>query len=863
MWEGKFVSKSRRRGSVARLMLRKISGSCLLVLLLPGSGHAQHDANQPSSSEKQNVVALNEPATNSKVLPSGIEVRVGKSLLRVEALRDEVLRVRVAEDGVLAEDASWAVLPEARTSRVRVTSEQDSASVGFRTAALRVRIDRVSTRLTVSDLRGHILQSDAVGWPVEFHGSSYQIYKHMPEAEHYFGLGDKVGPLDRRNRCFSLWNTDFFRFQESDDPIYKSIPFFITLNAGRSLGVLLDSTWRSNFDFGQGVRDVYSFGAEGGSPDYYIIYGPEPKKVIETYAWLTGKPPLPPLWAFGYQQSRYTYETEARVREIANRLRADRIPSDAIFLDIDFQQNHRPFTVDTQNFPHFEQMIADLRKEEFHVVAITDLHIADLPSAGYQPYDSGMAGNHFVRNADGSVYVGVVWPGPSVFPDFTEKNSREWWGTLYKQFVRQGVSGFWNDMNEPSIFKVPSKTMPLTVQHRIEEPGFRSRTAVHAEIHNVYGMENSRATYEGLLKLDPVDRPFVLTRATYAGGQRYAVTWTGDNTSSWNHLRLTIPMILNLGLSGFGMVGADVGGFVGTPKPELLTKWVEIAAFQPIDRNHTNKGSGNKEPWVYGPEQEAIQRRYIEERYRLLPYLYTTAEEMTGTGLPILRPLFLEFPNAMLDDAPVDVSAGNQFLVGPSLLVAPPLFPEQPDDYTATLPGDNWFEYWTGTPVAAKFFSETTGALAVPIHPTLETLPVFVRGGAILPMQPLVQSTSERPDGPLTLRVYPGADCRGSLYLDDGSTFDYLKGGYLRLHFSCEQTATGWKVNVSAREGQYKPWWNAIQITLFGWDWPDAQVSLEGTPLTTGARVDPGHHSITVEIPDSEKGESIAFNAKN
>ena len=236
---------------------------------------------------------------------------------------------------------------------------------------------------------------------------------------------------------------------------------------------------------------------------------------------------------------------------------------------------------------------------------------------------------------------------------------------------------------------------------------------------------------------------------------------------------------------------------------------------------------------------------------------------MTATGLPILRPLFLEFPNAMLDDAPVDVSAGNQFLVGPSLLVAPPLFPEQPDDYTATLPGDNWFEYWTGTPVAAKLFNKTTGALAVPIHPTLETLPVFVRGGAILPMQPLVQSTSERPDGPLTLRVYPGADCRGSLYLDDGSTFDYLKGGYLRLHFSCEQTATGWKVNVSAREGQYKPWWNAIQITLFGWDWPDAQVSLEGTPLTTGARVDPGHHSITVEIPDSEKGESIAFNAKN
>jgi alpha-glucosidase len=864
MWQGKSVGRVCLEGSAKRVMLRKTLGSCLLALvLLPCSGYARDDSNQASNPTNEKVIFLSGPVAESKALPSGIEARVGKSLLRVEALRDDVLRVRMAENGVLAEDASWAVLAESRTSRIKVTREDDDAGVGFRTGALRVHINRASTRLTVSDLQGHVLLGDAAGWPVEFHGSSYRIYEQMPEAEHYFGLGDKVGSLDRRNRCFTLWNTDFFRFQESDDPIYKSIPFFLTLNGGRSIGVLLDSTWRSNFDFGQGIRDVYSFGAEGGSPDYYIIYGPEPKKVVETYAWLTGKPPLPPLWAFGYQQSRYTYETEARVREIANRLRADKIPSDAIYLDIDFQQKNRPFTVDKQNFPHFEQMIADLRKQDFRVVTITDLHIAKAPSADYYPYDSGMAGDHFVKNADGSVYVGEVWPGPSVFPDFTQTNSREWWGTLYKQFVSEGVSGFWNDMNEPSIFKVPSKTMPLTVRHRIDEPGFQSRIATHAEIHNVYGMENSRGTYEGLLKLDPLHRPFVMTRASYAGGQRYAVTWTGDNTSSWNHLRLTTPMILNLGLSGFGMVGADVGGFAGTPKPELLTKWMEIAAFQPIDRNHTNKGAGNKEPWVYGLEQEAIQRRYVEERYRLLPYLYTTAEEMTRTGLPILRPLFLEFPKATLEDAPVDVSAGNQFLVGSSLLVAPPLFPEQPDDYKVTLPGDNWFDYWSGTAVDVKFFNTATDALAVPIHPTLEDLPVYVRGGSIVPMQPLVQSTAERPDGPLTLRVYPGADCQGALYLDDGSTFDYQKGAFLRLHFSCAKTANGWKVNVSAREGQYKPWWNAIRITLFGWGSPDAQISTGGTSLSASGHVDPEHHSVTVEIPDSEKGEIVEFNATN
>ena len=616
-------------GSVpVRVMVGKALVFSLLMLLLGRSSHTRSNlaAYLSAGHETKPVVALTNPVSGSKALPSGIEVQSGQSLLRVEALRDDVLRVRVAENGVLAEDASWAVLPEARNHRVNVFPEEDAQSVGFHTAALRVQIGRSATRLMVFDLKGNVLQSDAVGWPVEFHGASYRIYKHMPEAEHYFGLGDKAGPLDRRNQCFSLWNTDYFGFQESGDPIYKSIPFFLTLNAGRSIGVLLDSTWRSSFDFGQGEMDVYSFGAEGGAPDYYVLYGPEPKKVIETYAWLTGKPPLPPLWALGYQQSRYSYETETRVREIAARLRADRIPADALYLDIHFQQKNRPFTVNTETFPHFAEMVADLRKEEFHVVAITDLHIADLPSAGYKPYDTGISGNHFVKNADGSVYVGEVWPGPSVFPDFTQKSVRDWWGTLYKQFVSEGISGFWNDMNEPSVFKVASKTMPLTVQHRIEEPGFRDRVATHLEIHNIYGMENSRATYEGLLKIDPNHRPFVLTRATYAGGQRYASTWTGDNTSSWNHLRLATPMILNLGLCGFGLTGADVGGFAGTPRPELLTKWMEIGTFQPIDRNHTNKGSGNKEPWVYGPEQEAIQRRYLEERYRLLPYLYTAVE---------------------------------------------------------------------------------------------------------------------------------------------------------------------------------------------------------------------------------------------
>jgi alpha-glucosidase len=519
--------------------------------------------------ERSHVVEPLSPPENPpaiKVLSNGIEVRSGKIVLQVLALRDDVLRIRQSTNGELPEDASWAVPQAIRQQAVNVTPETTDNACGFHTKALRVRIELGTLRLSVTDLEGHVLQEDATGWPLDSHGNEFRVYKKMPDDEHYFGLGDKVGPLDRRGQSFRLWNTDTFGFQESTDPIYKSIPFFITMRAGRSMGFLLDNTWSTSFDFGRIERTLYSFGAEGGPIDYYVFYGPDPKQVLRTYAWLTGSPPLPPLWSFGFQQSRYSYETESRVREIASRLRSDKIPSDVLYLDIDYQKANRPFTVDTDRFPHFEQMISDLKGDNFHVVVITDLHIARLPNAGYLPYDSGIAGDHFVKNPDGSTYVGTVWPGPSVFPNFTQQKTRAWWGTLYKDFLSEGVAGFWNDMNEPSVFLTPSKTMPDNVQHRIDEPGFRPRTAIHLEIHNVYGMENSRATYEGLLKLNPDLRPFVLTRATYPGGQRYAATWTGDNTSSWNHLRLTTPMLLNLGLSGFGLSGADVGGFIGTPQ---------------------------------------------------------------------------------------------------------------------------------------------------------------------------------------------------------------------------------------------------------------------------------------------------------
>jgi alpha-glucosidase len=807
-------------------------------------------------------------ATSVSYLPNGIELRDGSASELITALQDNVLRVRMTRQGSMPEDASWAVLPQARESSVSVTQATTSDHYGFRTKSLIVEIDKKSLCLTIRDLAKDILQQDAA--PVRFDGSSFRVSKVMPLDEHYFGLGDKTGPLDRREQAFSLWNTDAYRFQESTDPLYKSIPFFQTYRRGVALGIFLDDTWRTSFDFGKEQPDIYSFGGTNGPLNYYIFYGPTPKQVVEEYAWLTGRPPLPPLWSLGFQQSRYSYTPQSRVLEIAHQLRSDRIPADAIYLDIGFQYKNWPFTVNPKTFPDFSGMISQLRKENFHVVAITDLHIAKQPGQNYAPYDSGNAGDHFLKNPNGSVYTGDVWPGPSVFPDFTRQLTREWWGTLYREFHKDGIEGFWNDMNEPSIFMSPTKTMPLDVVHRIEEPGFASRTATHAEIHNVYGMENSRATFEGLLAIDPNLRPFVLTRATYAGGQRYAATWTGDNSSTWNHLGLSTSMLENLGISGFAFAGADVGGYAGTPPIDLLTKWLEIAAFQPIDRDHTEEGSGAQEPWIGGPQQEAIRRHFIEERYRLMPYLYTLAEEASRTGLPLIRPLFLEFPNAAPDGHPLDIDAASsgEFLLGSDILVAPSPWPEQLDNYFAEFPSENWYDYWTGEKIkpsappsnpAQQEVHTARGPVMLQLSPELASLPVFARGGSILPIEPLVQSTNETPQGALTLRIYRGGNedkCSGTLYLDDGKTYAYRTGAFLRMLFSCQTSADGVHLILSPHEGSYPAWWKQIRAEFYGWNAQRATIlSNDGDPKQIS--VTPLPHGVSVTIADDGKGTDL------
>ena len=349
--------------------------------------------------------------TGSRMLADGIEIRSGAAVMQITALRDDVVRVRVGPAGQLPEDASWAVLPSSRTATVSVTPESSGTAVGFKTAELHVAVHKDPFGIAVTDNEGHVILQDLPGRPIEYHGTSFRVYMKSPAEEHYFGLGDKPGPLDRRNEAFTDWNTDAFGWQASTDPIYKSIPWFITFNKGVCAGIYFDNTWRASFDFNKEYRDGYSFGSEAGPLDFYVLYGPEPKRVVKSWAWLVGTTPMPPMWGLGYQQSRYSYYPEAEVRRIGDRLRSERIPADVIWLDIDYQYKNWPFTVDPERFPHFEQMVKDLRAEHLRTVVITDLHIADQPLAKYKPFEQGIAGDHFLKKPDGTIYEGVVWPG--------------------------------------------------------------------------------------------------------------------------------------------------------------------------------------------------------------------------------------------------------------------------------------------------------------------------------------------------------------------------------------------------------------------------------------------------------------------
>ncbi|MBX9570608.1 MAG: glycoside hydrolase family 31 protein, partial [Candidatus Obscuribacterales bacterium] len=795
-----------------------------------------------------------------------VDLRLNDVRLRLYLLAPNVVRVRAVKGSSdFSKNQSFVVEPNAFASVMGMdtASSDSSASSGFAMkdgakeieltnpkSQITVRIVKNPLQLIFQDKAGKVISEDLIDRPLQLNSKGFQVWKSSPIDEHYFGLGDKTGPLDRRDQAFTFWNTDAFLFQESTDPIYKSFPFMLAMRNGAAHGIFLNNTYRSFFDFNKSVRNAYSFGAEDGELDYYFFYGPDPKKVIEDYTRLVGRMPLPPLFSLGYQQSRGSYFPEARVMQIARELRQRRIPTDVIYFDGDYKQDAHPFTVNRSYFPDFGRVISNLSQLGFKSIISLDPYLAKAP--GEEPYEQGIASGYFVTNPDGKPFVGQVWPGEVVFPDFTRAAVRKWWGGLHERFTKIGVRGIWDDMNEPALFKTPEKTLPLDTVH-----SFEGRKTDHREAHNIYGMQNTRATFEGLMNLRPNQRPFILTRSGFSGSQRYAATWTGDNTSTWNHMRLSVPQLLNLGLSGLTFAGSDIGGFngfSGGPTPDLLTRWMQLGAFNPLFRNHSDGVTREREPWVDGPEHEAIRKRFIEERYKLLPYIYTCMEDASRTGVPLMRPMFLEFPS----DSSVITNA-EQYMFGPSLLVAPRLW-DIHGQYVVRLPAGNWYDYWTGKKVK--------GDQTLSVDPPISTAPIYVRGSSIVPMQSVVQHVEEAPEGPLELRVYLSGDATEKadqeFYFDDGDTFDYKAGKFLKLKVSVSKAgANDLNVKVSS-SGDYALKQKQVRIVVFGLAKPAQSVSFDGSAIS-GWKFEIENESLSLPPTDfiAGKTQDIQIALKN
>lgn len=729
----------------------------------------------PAAWESIGAVTASAPEANQITFSSS------QAEVTVTVLAPDLVRVRMTR-GTPGPDYSYAVVKtDWPQTSVDFSGGKDESII--RTSELEIHAQLSPFRLAFYDRSGRLISKDDPDLGMGWDGHQVRCWKWLPDDEHYFGLGEKGDNLDKRGYTYVNWNTDAYGWGPTTDPLYVTIPFFIGLRDGRAYGIFFDNTWRSTFDMGADSRDRYSFGAENGEMNYYFFYGPDPKTVIERFTELVGRMPLPARWAIGYHQSRYSYYPDKQVRWIANSFRELHIPCDALFLDIHYMDGYRVFTWNKSRFPDPAGMIADLRKEGFRIVTIVDPGVKVDPN--YWVYQQGLAGDDFVKMPDGKVFTGNVWPGLSAWPDFTEEKVRTWWGSLYKGLMSDGVAGFWNDMNEPAVFS-PTRTMPLDAvfyDHGLHSP--------QAKVHNVYGMEMSRATHDGMLKIQPNERPLVITRDTYAGGQRYAAVWTGDNSSTWEHLGISLPELMNMGLSGLTLVGADIGGFAKSATPELYTRWLQAGVFYPYCRTHTELGSRPQEPWSYGNRMTDINRRSIELRYHLLPYIYNAFHESAETGLPVMRALLLDYP----DDQKA-VGQNEEFLFGDDLLAAP-VTKQGEWKWRVYLPKGAWYDYWTGRP--------TMGPEEITVDAPINSIPIFVRAGAIIPTQQVVQYTDEAPINPLTFQIYPGEDSSRLYYEDDGLSFDYREGKSLTEKVGVSRSAQGITVEVSARQGSYTP----------------------------------------------------------
>ena len=735
-----------------------------------------------------------------KTEKNSIAITTENAFANISIYSPNIIRVRIDKQP-LKKDLSYAVVGTPLNTNVKI--DNGPLNITISTDSLKAIITKKPFSISYYTPEGKIINEDETGLTTSWVGNEVTAYRHLQPKERFIGLGEKTGPLDRAGNGYTNWNTDAFGYKADQDPIYSTIPFYIGIHDSLNYGIFLDNTFQSDFNFGASNDRFSSFGARDGEMNYYFIYHSKVADIIKSYTYLTGRMKLPPLWSLGYQQNRYSYYPDTEVLRIAQTLREKKIPADGITLDIHYMDRYQLFTWDKQRFPNPLQMTDKLKEMGFKTTVIVDPGIKIEPGAA--AYEDGLKKEVYIKYSDGKNYAGQVWPGWCNFTDFTSEKGRAFWKSHVKFFSDNGVSGIWNDMNEIATWgqKIPNNVVF----------DFEGRKGTILEAHNVYGSLMARSSYEGA-KAATNERPFVLTRAGYAGMQRYSAIWTGDNRSEDDHMIAGVRLLNSLGLSGVPFTGMDIGGFTGNPSQALYARWIQLGAFFPYFRNHTAINTKSSEPWTYGEEVTEISRNYISLRYKLIPYLYSTFYEATQTGIPVVRSLAIDYT---FDNSIYKSDFQNQFLFGQSMMVIPV---ESGKDFKKIyLPAGNWYNLYSD--------KKEEGSKEKIIELTARELPVYVKESSIIPMQTLVQSTAFAPSDTLFLHIYKGNVANTfNYYEDDGKTFNYENGQFYKRAIGYDPTNS--TLIFDKTEGQLSSKFKFIALVMHGFNSTE-KIKVNGT----------------------------------
>lgn len=666
---------------------------------------------------------------------------------------------------------------------------------------------------------------------------SWILKQKLEKDAEIYGMGDKAVIPDLRGRRCIIWGTDTYSYGYGAEPLYKNIPFYIKTTFNSQIGVFINNSFRLEFDFGYSDDNIQISGA-GGNIDMYLIYGNSPLEIVSQYTMLTGTPQMPPLWALGFHQSKWSYVPENVLMKVAAKFRSLKIPCDSLYLDIDYMNGYRVFTWNKRKFPDPKAMLKELNQLGFHMVAIIDPGIKI--DKRYSIYKQGIAGNYFLTNPNETITTGPVWPGYCHFPDFTNTEVRSWWASHVTRLMQYGLNGIWNDMNEPALF---NKADMIQTQRTLDDDvrmSFEGKGGNFAEGHNLYGMLMSEATMEGVRQAND-KRPFVLTRSTYAGGQKFAAVWTGDNVATWEHLRIANYQCQNLAMSGFSFAGSDIGGFVGNPDGELFCRWLQLALFHPFFRNHSSKDFAEQEPWSFGEKWTNHARMIIQWRYRLLGYIYTVFRKYVLTGEPMIRPKKLVHNNLK------NTWDYNQFYLGEALLAIPVMEPGQSGG-RIDLPDGFYYDINTG--------KQYEGNHEYFIRVNMDAAPALLKGGHVLPIWPVMQYVNEKPLNEIDL--WCGFSKKetvvSTLYLDEFDGHSYLTANFREITFEYRYRQTYVLIKIS-QSGSYTPPIREFKFKFPGFDSSLQSIECDGRLM----KADTNNQTITVrELP-----EYIKLNIKN